>query len=128
MPLKTDTSNHLNTGKKAEDEALTYLLGKKLKLLRKNYRSYFGEIDLIMKDNDYVTFVEVRHRNKCAYGSALESVDRHKIKKIIKTATIYLQQRNWLYTVPCRFDIIAIHPVAGRTQLEWIKNAFTLDY
>lgn len=127
MPFKTDTFNHLDIGKIAENLALKHLLSKGLTLLRKNYRSYFGEIDLIMRDGEYVAFVEVRHRKKSTHGNALESVGPQKRKKIIRTAELYLQQKKWLYTVPCRFDIIAIQPVAGRMQLEWVKNAFTLD-
>lgn len=91
----------------------------------KNYRTYHGEIDLIMQDQDDIVFVEVRIRHSVEYGNALESINKNKINKLIKTATHFLQWKKWLYKVNSRFDVIAIQPVKGVMQLEWIKNAFT---
>ena len=44
--------------------------------------------------------------------------------KLIKTANYFLQAQNWLYKVHSRFDIVAIHDIAGKMHLEWFKNAF----
>lgn len=111
-------------GKKAEEEACDYLQAKGFRLLEKNYFCMFGEIDLIMQDGKDLVFVEVRSKSRIDYGNAFESIGRSKIKKLMKTAKHYLQKKKCLYKVNSRFDIVAIHPVQGKMQLEWIKNAF----
>ena len=70
-----DSSNAL--GQQNENLALTFLRQKGLVLIQRNYRTRLGEIDLIMKDNDYTVFVEVRYRSSTKFGGALLSVDRH---------------------------------------------------
>ncbi|EKD70722.1 MAG: hypothetical protein ACD_46C00428G0005 [uncultured bacterium] len=122
-----DKFNKQQSGQQAERDACQFLQARGLRLIQANYRCYFGEIDLIMKDKDYVVFVEVRKRHNPNYGNALESINKTKAKKIIKTAAHFMQERNWLYKVASRFDIIAIHPIAGQMQLEWFRNAFTTD-
>lgn len=114
-------------GRKAEQKAFEFLLAKSLKPIERNYTCYFGELDLIMQDKEDIVFVEVRSRANTYYGTALESIDAHKIRKLIKTAAHYLQYRGWLYKKNSRFDIIAIHSLSENIQLEWIKNAFTVD-
>lgn len=48
------------TGKNAEELVATYLQQQGLTLISSNYRCKFGEIDLIMRDNQPLAFVEVR--------------------------------------------------------------------
>ncbi|HLB42578.1 MAG TPA: YraN family protein [Gammaproteobacteria bacterium] len=119
-----DSHAHLEFGKSAEQAACQFLLNEGLRLLQNNYRCYYGEIDIIMQDGEDIVFVEVRGRGDCRYGTALESINKNKIKKIIKTATHFLQRKKCLYKVNTRFDIITIHKAANKWQLEWIKNAF----
>lgn len=119
--------NRQETGKKAESLACQYLQAKGFHLLQQNYRCYYGEIDLIMQDLDDIVFVEVRSRHRTDFGNALESINKNKISKLVKTASHFLQKKEWLYKVNSRFDVIAIHPVDGKMQLEWIKNAFCPD-
>ena len=116
--------NRQQIGQNAEQEACKFLQAKGFRLLLQNYRCYHGEIDLIMQDQDDIVFVEVRSRHRLDYGNAFESINHSKMKKIIKTAMHFLQMKKWLDQVNSRFDVVAIHPVAGEMQLEWIKNAF----
>ena len=115
------------TGQRAEAFARAFLEAKGLQLIEHNYHCHYGEIDLIMLDEKDIVFIEVRCRKSTKYGNALESINRTKMNKIIKTATHYLQRMKWLYTVNSRFDVIAIHPVAGKMRLEWFKNAFSVE-
>jgi putative endonuclease len=114
-------------GKHAEDEACEFLQAKGFQLLERNYRCYHGEIDLIMRDKHHIVFVEVRSRRSILYGNAFESITRHKMRKLIKTASHFLQMRAYLNKVDSRFDVVAIHPIAGKKQLEWIRDAFTVE-
>ena len=127
FPFKMDSFKRQQKGKQAELDACRFLQANGLRLLQQNFNCHYGEIDLIMQDQDDIVFVEVRYRCRTDYGNALESVNNRKINKLIKTAKHFLQMKTWLYKINSRFDVIAIHPVAGKMQLEWIKNAFLVD-
>lgn len=114
-------------GKAAEIKACEFLKKHGFSLILQNYRCIYGEIDLIMQDGSHIVFVEVRYRQSNHYGNALESINKSKVRKIIKTANHFLQMKKWLYKVISRFDIIVIHPVNKSMQLDWIKNAFMVD-
>lgn len=111
-------------GQQAEVAACAYLQQQGLKLVAKNYRSKAGEIDLIMRDERYLIFVEVRYREQHHYGSGVESITADKCKKLLKTAEYYLLQHRLVDKVPCRFDVIAI---SRQAQITWIKDAFSYD-
>lgn len=112
-------------GFRAEDEAEQYLTKQGLQLIEKNFTCYLGEIDLIMQDREQIVFIEVRYRSRPCYGSALESITPAKIKKIIRTATTYLQFKKWLHRASSRFDVIAIDNTKDGRKINWVKNAFT---
>lgn len=122
-----DFINRQQIGDEAEEAASQFLQAKGYKLLETKYRCFCGEIDLIMQDQEDIVFVEVRLRQHTEFGSAAESVNSKKMNKLVKTATFYLQAKRWLHKRNSRFDVIAIHPMAGKMQLDWIKNAFTVD-
>ncbi|MBZ4643608.1 MAG: putative endonuclease [Deferribacteres bacterium] len=107
-------------GRKGEDLALEYLEKNGFVIIEKNFRSRFGEIDLIVKDGQTIVFVEVKYRLSENYGSPKEAVTNEKIKKIIRTAQYFITKNNFnsLY----RFDVVSIY----KDKIEHIKNAFTL--
>src|SRR3990167_9967695 len=76
--FKMDKLHSKSIGQKAEEIACRFLLQQGLQLLKKNYTSRYGEIDLILQDRHDVIFVEVRNRNRIDYGNALESVTKNK--------------------------------------------------
>lgn len=119
-----DTPAHLLIGQIAEQTALAFLKSKGLELLVQNYRFKTGEIDIIMRDQDTLVFVEVRYRKSNRHGSGAESVTFSKRKRIINTAKHYLLTKKYTDKL-CRFDVIS---ASGQThdgmKLDWIKNAF----
>jgi len=117
----------LSKGLAYESIALKYLEKFKLTLVKKNFHTRFGEIDLIMKDGDTLTFIEVRYRQNASHGSASESVNLSKQKKIIKSAEIFLMQNNGWH-LNSRFDVIAISPaplIPFKHRIDWYQAAFT---
>lgn len=110
-----------NNGVQAELWAAEYLRQQGLKLVTQNFHSYFGEIDLIMQDGGTLVFIEVRQRNRADYVSAAESIDRHKQRRLIRTAQYYLARLGCI--PPCRFDVVLMDDDCG-CNIEWIKNAF----
>ena len=78
-------------GNAQKSKAARYLRSQGLKLLCRDYRSRYGEIDLIMTDSNTLVFGEVRYRRSEYFGGALNSVTSIKQKKIRLIAAHYLQ-------------------------------------
>ncbi len=110
-------------GNHAEQQACDFLQARGMKLIERNYRANYGEIDLIMQDGNDIVFVEVRSRTHDHFGSAIESINSKKQQKILQTAELFLQKKNWLDNKNCRFDVVGVN--AG--HIEWIEDAFTAD-
>lgn len=109
-------------GSQTELNAQRYLEQHGLTTLANNYRSRWGEIDLVMLDQKTLVFVEVRYRHGEDYGGAVASIDKYKQQRIKKTALCYVQQYKYR-DASMRFDVIA----ANNTELNWIPNAFIFD-
>jgi putative endonuclease len=93
------------------------------KILQKNFRSRFGEIDIIAKDGKYEVFIEVKGRSRGYLVSGKEAVDFKKQEKIKKTALFYAAKRPATFY---RFDVLEIIQGTQWRQFNLIKGAF--DY
>jgi len=113
---------HLRRGQRGEQMAHSHLREQGLSLLERNYRSRWGEIDLIMLDGEILVFVEVRLRAASTYGSPAETIGKRKQQRLIRTAQHYLQTHR---DARARFDVIAITTGDHAPQIEWIKDAFS---
>lgn len=112
-------------GQAAEKAACAFLTARGLTLIAKNFRTKLGEIDLIMQDGETIVFVEVRSKQHGHFGTALESIEATKEKKLNATATLFLQQKGWLHSKISRFDVVGIDIHQKNTlQFDWVKNAF----
>jgi len=118
------TAKHLLMGARAEQTACRYLHKQGLTEIARNCRSPYGEIDLVMHDQQTIVFVEVRYRKSSEYGLAQETVGHGKQQRIIRSAQWYLQQHKKLSDRPCRFDIVAITGSGKECKFDWICNAF----
>ena len=117
-------SNRRLAGNAAEDHAVEFLKEHSYKILERNYRSHFGEIDIIAMDNVHTVFIEVKSRSTWEFGSPHESIVRKKKRRITLTALEYIQKKH-LENKPLRFDVVAIKP---DHSIELIKNAFNAEY
>lgn len=78
-------------GDLAEKIAAEYLDEKGYRILEKNWRCRFGEIDIVAESEAGVlVFVEVRSRYSVNFGEAIESVDHRKRQKVRSIANFYL--------------------------------------
>lgn len=136
MPVAPSKSRNIETGEKSERMAEQFLRDKGLSLVERNYRCKAGEIDLVMQDGSTLVFVEVRHRNSHRFGCGAETVDRRKQQKLIRAASHFLVCRTRYRNCACRFDVIAVSPIAVSTdvavgtgtdcEIQWYPNAFDL--
>ncbi len=113
---------HTVTGYLAETYACFYLRKRGLRLIQRNYHCRGGEIDLIMRQQQCLVFVEVRYRRSTHFGNAAETVSRRKQQRLIKTAYLYLQKHS-LTQQACRFDVITLHGLHP-IVIEWLPDAF----
>lgn len=105
--------------------ALRFLRSHGLTLVEKNFRSRFGEIDLVMYEGDCLVFVEVRLRRASGFASAVESVDAWKCERLVRTAHVYLGCRGIGDQTACRFDVIGIDLGPGdKARIDWRRDAF----
>lgn len=116
-------------GETLETVALHYLETNGLTLICRNFQCKLGEIDLIMREAQMLVFVEVRFRRSERFGSAAETVNRRKQRRLIHTAQLYLNLQRFSQRNPCRFDILGItlHGVTQEYRFDWIPNAFDSD-
>ena len=119
--------SRLLLGKQAEKLAELYLIERGLRLMERNPRCRFGEIDLVMGAANTVVFVEVRARTHQHYGGAAESVDYRKQQKLITTAKYWLKVNPKYTNFACRFDVIAIDSGSVPPNYLWYKDAFRPD-
>lgn len=123
----------LNTktiGKTAEIAAKKFLQEQGLRLVEENYFCRKGEIDLIMRDDQQLIFIEVKFRRNNHHGSGAEAVTIQKRLKIISTARHYLHQHNLTEAISCRFDVVSINPTSNQHKpfaIQWLRNAFDLN-
>ena len=114
-------------GSRAEQLARRFLEQQGLQFKQANFRCKRGEIDLIMQDGETLVFVEVRYRGNSRFGSAAETVDQHKQRKLVTTALFYLQSKPELAQQASRFDVIAISGDSGSPQIDWHSNAIQIQ-
>ena len=106
-------------GRKGEKLVEEYLKGQGCKILKKNFRTPFGEADLIVQDGDEIAFVEVKARSSEIYGLPREAVGKSKQKRYLQIAKFY-----WVQTgiePNARFDVAEVY---ADGKIEYFKNAF----
>jgi len=90
-----------------EELATKYLKSKKYKIIERNFRKSYGEIDIICVKDNILVFVEVKTRTSNKFGTPLEQITHFKIRSLIKTANYY-SQANPLLPKSLRIDAIAV--------------------
>jgi putative endonuclease len=94
------------------------------RIVERNCRSRWGELDVVAYDGDTLVFVEVKARRAMRFGDPAYAVDGRKQRRIVRLAQRYLSRRR-LGEPPCRFDIVVVDERAAWTpRVEVITNAF----
>lgn len=108
------------SGARAEDLCEALLRRAGLRILARNWRCRFGEIDLVAEDAGTRVFVEVRLRAPGGFGGAAESITAAKRARLLAAARLYLAGRA---AAPCRFDVLLLDGLAP-ARIRWIRDAF----
>ncbi len=103
-----------------------YLSERGCRIVEREWRCRFGEIDLIAEQEGALLFVEVKLRTNLRYGMPRESVTAKKQEKLRSAALLYLSMHG--LDAPARFDVAEVYTDARHsarsTRIEYIENAF----
>jgi putative endonuclease len=109
-------------GREGEDRAVSALKQSGYRILERNYRNLFGEIDIIAEEDGYLVFVEVKKRNSAAFGGSLLAIDAKKRRHMIRSAMFYLKDHK-CFDRKVRFDVVGI----DRERVKVVKHAFMAE-
>lgn len=112
--------NKRRIGSIQEDRVADWMRRHGYRILAQNFRCRFGEIDLIVKKDGCIIFVEVKYRSTGNCGAPQEAVDLLKQQRICNAASFYLYKTQCPPDTPCQFDVAA---VTGK-DIQVIENAF----
>jgi len=111
-------------GEKGEKIAEKFLKKNHFKIIEKNYKNRYGEIDIIAMDGDYLVFVEVKTKSCADFSEPETWVDFKKQNQLIKLANFYLSEKDF-NDINCRFDVIGITlEKDNKEKIVHIENAF----
>ena len=94
-------------GAQGESVAAAHLEASGMRVIERNFRTRFGEVDLVAEDGDAIVFVEVKTRRGLSYGPPEESVTPRKRQRLAATAETYLQEHGWEQR-DWRIDVVGI--------------------
>ena len=113
-------------GEWGETVALEYLKKRGYAVVDRRFRSRFGEIDLIVKNGEFIAFVEVKTRKNANFAHAREYVSKQKQSKIRATASFWLLSHKT--RLQPRFDVMEVYAPFGvdtkSPEVNHIENAF----
>jgi putative endonuclease len=107
-----------NTG---EQMAVDYLKEKGYCIRDLQYRTPFGEIDIVAQEKEEIVFIEVKLRQSLISGYPEESVTPQKLRRIALAAQVYLE-KNHQQNSPYRLDVIGIFLFNGSVQIHHILS------
>lgn len=96
---------------------------KGFQLVERNYRTRYGELDLILRDGQTLVFAEVKLRHGTGYGDPLEAVTPRKQASLRSMAEQYLQEKSPRFE-SIRFDVVGILIRHGVPRARHIEDAF----
>jgi len=109
-------SDKTRLGTSGEQLAASYLVGQGMRILARNFRTRYGEVDLVASDADTVVFVEVKTRRSQSFGTPEESVTERKRRRLALAAHQYLQEQG-LSDCSWRVDIVSVLLRAGQPEI-----------
>jgi len=115
-------SDKIKKGKDAENLAADFLAEQGYEIVERNFRYKRSEIDLIVRKDNWLIFVEVKMRSSDAFGYPEEFVDYKKAKNIVYGAEQYTYDNN--YNGNVRYDVVAISMKNGEPEIRHFEDAF----
>lgn len=122
------SNKHLTraAGQEGEDLAVLFLQRRGYRILERNFRTPYGEIDIIARHGLMLCCIEVKLRRGQRCGSGAEAIDRRKQQRLIKSILWYARRFDSFEDISVRFDalIIQVNADNGAAGIELIADAF----
>ncbi len=113
--------NKISFGKEGEDIATNFLKKRGMKIIKRNFRTPYGEIDIIANKNGKLHFVEVKARRSTKFGKPFEAVNRAKIRHITRSAEFYMKEKETDFEI----DVVSVLiDKDGEKEIEYIENIY----
>jgi len=122
--ISTENATTCQKGKYGEQKATDFLITKLYKIIERNFRTRYGEIDIIAENKETLVFFEVKYLPNGTLETLSHELNSVKQQKIIKTAKLYLQKHREYSNRYIQFDVLAID-VPGLEPVHHIENAFS---
>ncbi len=120
--------NKKDKGRKGEDLAVSYLIKKKVKILERNFRSRYGEIDIIgLSNKKRIIFYEVKYREDDSFGDIGYSINERKKERMLKTAVYFLLLNQNYTDYDARFDAVLIYNMDNNVKISSVENIISAD-
>jgi putative endonuclease len=113
--------SNIITGNSGEISAINYLKRHNFKIVEKNFRCRFGEVDIIAEKEKSLHFIEVKTRRSLAFGEPVEAIDWKKIEKMKICAEFFLQNNDYSEH-QIEFDAICISRQKNKSILKFLEN------
>jgi putative endonuclease len=119
---------NIETGRRGESIAAAFLKKKGYRILSRNLRTPFGELDIVARLGRHLVFIEVKTRNDDSLGPPSISVTWYKRESLVRNALWYLAERGLAFEL-WRIDVVAVK--LGRAglaeRIDIIENAVVQD-
>lgn len=110
-------------GQVGERAAGKWLVRRGYEIVRSNYRTRSGEIDLIARDGECLCFIEIKARRGGGFGGPLAAVPPAKQRRIARAAAQFLSASGW--AGPCRFDVLGLEGIGEQWRFRLVRDAFS---
>ncbi len=108
-------------GWRGEEAVRRWLERRDFVFVKRNFRTRYGEIDLIMRDGDTLAFIEVKTRSNRRFGIPEESVGEHKLERLGMAVAAYCQRNPEISDY--RLDL-AVVEWRGSWQVRYTQDVF----
>jgi putative endonuclease len=105
--------NNAGLGRAGEDRAAAALEEAGLRIIARNFRSRYGEVDIIALEGEILVFTEVKAWSHYGIEDLQYSIDYKKQRRIIETAKYFIASHREYNEMTIRFDVIFVDPENG---------------
>jgi putative endonuclease len=112
-------------GYEGEERAARYLEEQGIKIIKRNFKGLYGEVDIIGEECQCLIFVEVKNWSFYCYDDLEYAINRRKKANIIVTALEFIGKYPQYADYGMRFDVVFLSGKTG--ELRYIKHAFEGD-
>jgi len=114
---------HNDLGKAGELAAADFLKQNGYSIRAQNWKTKFGEIDIIAENKDWLVIAEVKTRSSMVFGKPQEAVDFRKQRTLVNMADFYIRQ--FKIDKETRFDILSVLIDGDNATVTHLSNAFS---